>query len=186
MGKRRKQSKKVEKSLAEELHLPEATSTDKARWWKRLLALAVDLLMLWLISQLVMSFLPISRELTAQVGASPTWDAMSKLADTNPQFMRVMTLVFFCVSLVYLVYFTLMQFVFGQTLGMRLNDIVVTEVPGKKRHIWRYLVRNLWIIMWPLSLLVWIVDLMFFAFDANGQRLLEKLSGTIVKEKKKV
>jgi len=81
-------------------------------------------------------------------------------------------LAMFFITIMALLYFTLLQYYFQQTIGMMITKIQVVPDSG----FFRILIRNLFIIpFFPFSLL-WIIEPLYLFF--KGRRLLEKLTNT--------
>ena len=81
------------------------------------------------------------------------------------------------ISLLALLYFVILQYKLGQTVGMMLLNL---HIEPKEIKLWQALVRNLFIIpVFPFFLL-WVLDPVYILFNREGQRFTEKLSNTKV------
>jgi uncharacterized RDD family membrane protein YckC len=93
-------------------------------------------------------------------------------------------------ALVTIVYFAVMEWKFGQSLGKMIFRIyVVAEAGGRGRKpaegitFWQSLLRNLYLVpLFPFYLLI-VIDPVYMFFNTKNQRLSEVLSRSIVVEK---
>jgi len=125
-----------------------------ARWWKRLLAMIVDIVVFNII--------------VAQPfrGLVPTEISLSMSFSAQDYYVA-----FAAVMLFYL-YVMASQYVTGQTVGMMLMRIR-TEPEGR---MWRFFVRNLYMLPVFPFVLLWIFDPLHMFM--TGDRLTERWSGT--------
>ncbi|MBI2129311.1 RDD family protein [Candidatus Woesearchaeota archaeon] len=79
------------------------------------------------------------------------------------------------ISLLALLYFVILQYKLGQTVGMMLLSL---HIEPKEIKLWQALVRNLFIIpVFPFFLL-WMLDPIYLLFNKEGKRFTERLSNT--------
>ncbi len=95
---------------------------------------------------------------------------------SNVSAANVLTIVFFFIFVLGILYFALLEYLIGQTAGKRLLHLKVVDTSGKNPAFWQCLVRN--IILLPLFpfIIFWVVDPLYLLF--TKQRLTEQLSRT--------
>jgi uncharacterized RDD family membrane protein YckC len=175
---------KRSKPIEEELNLP-GSRTVPARLARRFFALVIDLIILWIISSVLSSFIPGMANLREVLPQGVSLAQVQSILTTSPELYRVMLGINIFFSAVFLLYFSLTQFIYGRTAGMHLLGLRV-ETLGKKL-LWRYIVRNLWTLFFMPTLIMalWIIDLGYLAFSRTNQRLLEHWSGTLIKQRER-
>ena len=127
--------------------------------WKRAASLILDFL--------VINFIiipPFSDILTAYAG-----EGFSSLQATIPGQVYAAIV---SIGFVSLLYFSIFQHHFQQTIGMMITNIYVVPKPG----FWKSVTRNLFVLpFFPFNLL-WIIEPFYLYF--RGRRILEKATGT--------
>lgn len=141
-------------------------------FWRRTLAFLLDMALLSItvlapVSTLLEHFVP-----TTTTNIAAAYDALTQNQSTS----TVITVVMLFISLLVVLYFTLCEYLLGQTAGKRLLDLKVETIEGARPTFWRCLVRNL--IFLPIFpfILFWIIDPLYLLF--SKQRLSEQLSRT--------
>ena len=83
------------------------------------------------------------------------------------------------VGLMFFIYFTVLEKVYGQSIGKMLMHIsVVSET--KQLTWWQVIVRNLFVLPFFPFILLWVIDPLMMAFSAENRRLSDILSKTKV------
>ncbi len=95
---------------------------------------------------------------------------------SNVSAANVLTIVFFFVFVLALLYFALLEYLLGQTAGKRLLRLKIVDVSGKQPAFWQCIVRNLVLLPVFPFMIFWVVDPLYLFF--TKQRLTEQLSRT--------
>jgi len=151
--------------------------------WKRILALLLDLF--------IIDFFIISsfRDLISRVTGSSTAREIYRMVDDNTPAIKTLIMAFSIIIILALAYFTLLQYLLGQTLGQMMLDIYVVDSAqpdaGTKEPpmLWQCILRNLFIIPVAPFIFIWAVDPLYMLFTRSDQRLTEWLSNTKVVER---
>ncbi len=156
------------------LHLPHQRSTTiPASLFRRFLAFLLDLLILDLVVAA-----PFRGVFAGIFGEQELTDLMAAMeADPSMSFLAQMILLLLGILL--LLYFMILEFTVGQTLGKRIFRLRV-ENDKKQKQIWQYLVRSLFVIPVFPFILLWVIDPIHMFFSIEGRRWSEKLSRTRV------
>jgi uncharacterized RDD family membrane protein YckC len=143
--------------------------------WKRLFAFILDLLII----DVVAGF-PFRRMLSnvlPQTGFIETYQFLV----TNPSLRTTLFLISLALSFIALLYFSVLEYYTGQTIGKILANITV-ESDTKKLLFWQCIVRNLFLIpVFPLALL-WIIDPIWLFYTKGQKRLSDVFAKTRVVE----
>ncbi|MBD3310458.1 hypothetical protein GF351_04520 [Candidatus Woesearchaeota archaeon] len=142
-----------------------------AMLWKRLFAFIVDFFVLELI--VVLPFRNILTGMMPQQGITATYEFLARNQGTaNIMFM----VTFIMVSLMFL-YFTVLEYGFGQSIGKMLMDIRAESVKGDLK-LWQVLVRNMWIFPVFPFVVLWVVDPAYMIFTKDHTRFSEMITRT--------
>ncbi|MEM4268143.1 MAG: RDD family protein [Candidatus Woesearchaeota archaeon] len=142
-----------------------------ARVWKRIAAFFADFLLLNFFV-----FAPFSGVFLTLIGDSYKDYTFVSSTDIGGN-LFLLALV---VSLPIILYFVLMQYMIGQTVGMLLFNLRLVDSKGKEPGLLRCFGRNiLFLPIFPLVLL-WLADPLFLVF--KGTRLSDYITGTSVIE----
>ena len=152
----------------------------KASVLKRLLAFIVDIIIinltiLWPFRKTMENMLP------KYDSFSQTFDYISKNHDLNGS----LTIIMFCVSLLTILYFYLLEKKLGQTVGKMLFGLYVKSAE-KELKGWQIFARSVFLIPAFPFILLWIIDPIVMLFNRENQRLSEIVSKTKVVEEYKV
>ena len=99
-------------------------------------------------------------------------DAISYL-ETNPQIYLKLIIVTSLMSILTILYFSIMEFYTKQTIGKMLMGIFVVDIENKKSvKFRRYLISNLSM----FSDFIFLLDSIYILFNSDKQRFLEKLT----------
>ncbi len=145
-----------------------------ARLWKRILAFLADLVIIdFLVS-------PLSSLVS---GAMPSQDfsAMQDYFTANPEMSNVMLVLALSIGFVALVYFSVMEYKLGQTIGKMIFGLYVQPL-DKNPRFFQYLIRSLLVIPVVPFIFFLIIDPVYLIYNKE-QRLLERWSGTKTIEK---
>lgn len=143
-----------------------------ASLWKRGVAFVIDLLVL----DLVVMY-PFRKTLTAAPAGSITQTA--EFFEQNPELLNSLYTAVIIIGILSLLYFTIMEYKFHQTLGKMLMNLYVTE----KITFWQALARNLFLLPFLPFILLWVIEPLYIIFTKEHQRLLEILTKTKVMER---
>lgn len=164
------------------LNLPEKrVYVGPATMWKRVLAFMLDLLILDFFVLSVFKGL-MGRLSKGMSGFADTYSMLNN----NPAQAQAIVMLFMLLILFLLVYFVLLQYLTGQTIGFMLFNIRVVSQEGEKKFgkagFWQCVLRNLFFIPAIPFILLWVIDPLYLVFAKKGQRLTEWLSNTKVIE----
>lgn len=160
--------------MAYNLKLPKSREIEmRASFWKRILAFIIDLAAINLII-----ITPFENSLKGLPAMESFGDSYNYLMN-NPSIVSHYTSIFFAISLLSLLYFTLLEWKFGQTIGKMFMKIYVQP---NGITFFKALVRNLFIIPFFPFILLWVIDPILIITSKDGQRLEEKLTSTMVVE----
>ena len=145
--------------------------------WKRIAAFLIDIL---IINFVVL--LPFRKLFENIVPNGYSLSEVYKFLSTSANYSSYISSVAFVMSVLVILYFTMLEKRMGQTIGKMIMKIyIVSETNSLKT--WQALVRNVvFIPIFPFVLL-WVVDPLFMFFTKTNQRLTEILSKTKVIEK---
>lgn len=136
-----------------------STTLRPARWWKRLLAFIADIIILEAtIGRPFRQFMPTELSLNMQLSSQTIATSI-------------------ILPVLFLIYFIACQYLLGQTVGMMLFRMRVVHTDG---GLWRFVVRNLFILPFFPFAILWLLDPLFLAF--TKRRLSEMWSGTMTAE----
>lgn len=155
-----------------QLHLPKQRYIlCPAPIWKRALAFLIDLAIIN-----VVIFSPFQRVLVALVPSASDFSALQATLSADQGLMNLLISIFSIVGILAMLYFVILEYVLGMTLGMRIMRIHVSA--EKPIGFWRCIARNLFFIpLFPFPLL-WIIDPLHLLFSHDNARFLERLTKT--------
>lgn len=160
------------------LNLPkEKTFVGPALVWKRIAAFFIDIVIINLIV-----LLPFKSLFEGIVPKEYTLSEAYRLLSTSTNYTSYINSIAFVISMLVVLYFTMLESRMGQSIGKFIMKIyVVSETNSLKT--WQTLVRNLVFIPIFPFILLWIVEPLFMFFTKTNQRLTEILSKTKVVER---
>ena len=160
------------------LNLPkERAFTGPALLWKRIAAFVIDIAIL----NLIVLF-PFRKLFQNIVPKDYSFSEAYKLLSSSADFTSYISLISFVMSILVILYFSMLEKKMGQSIGKMIMKIYVVGNNNELRT-WQMLARNLvFIPLFPFVLL-WILDPLFMFFTKTSQRLTEILSKTRVVEK---
>lgn len=154
------------------LHLPrERLFLVPAPIWKRVLAFLMDLAIIN-----VVIFSPFQRVIAALVPSASDFSTLQSALSADQGLMNILISIITIVGILAMLYFVILEYALGMTLGMRIMRIHVSS----EKHIgfWRCVARNLFFIpIFPFPLL-WIIDPLHLLFSRDNSRFLERLTKT--------
>lgn len=163
------------------LKLPrQRTFQGPAAVWKRILAFVIDimfidLVLFWPFESMLGDAIPESYKGINGI------KSMQEFFSASPELTRTLTIVTVMMGMLAILYFALMEYKIGQTVGkMMLNIYVVSEKKegNGAMSFWQALLRSIiWLPMFPF-IVFWIIDPLYIFLNRNGQRLLEYMSRT--------
>lgn len=160
------------------LNLPkERTFVGPALVWKRVIAFAIDMLIINLVV-----FFPFKGLFEEILPKNYSFPEAYRLLSGSTDYADFLTSVSFIMSILVIMYFYMMERKMSQTIGKMLMKIYVAS-DNKELKAWQLLARNIvFIPLFPFVLL-WVLDPLFMFFTKTNQRLSEILSKTKVVEK---
>jgi len=99
----------------------------------------------------------------------------------NPELLPIITTISLMISIIALLYFTLLEYKFQQTLGKMIARIYVVS-ENKKLLFWQCLVRNLFLLPFIPFILLWIIDPIYIIFTKENKRFSDMIAKTNVVE----
>ena len=138
---------------------------------KRIIAFILDILILNII--VIMPFSGLLRGMVP----SGDFNEMYKIAAEN---MDSLMLLFFFIGLLALLYFSLLEWKLGQSIGKMLVNVKVVAVDGSSPVFWQCLGRSLFVFPFLPFILLWIIDPISIYLNPRKQRLSEFLTKTMV------
>lgn len=88
----------------------------------------------------------------------------------------LLTILMLFIFTLVLLYFSMLEYIVGQTAGKRMIGIKVEDIYGNRPSFWQCLIRNLVLLPIFPFILFWIIDPLFLLI--SKQRLSEQLSRT--------
>ncbi|MBR9699234.1 RDD family protein [Candidatus Woesearchaeota archaeon] len=154
------------------LNLPkEAMFKGAAPVWKRALAFAIDLLIL----DFVVGF-PLRRVLADAMPQGGFTDSYAYL-QAHPGSVSILTTIMIFFGILALLYFALLEYKLGQTIGKIFMQIKVESLI-KRMSFFSCLIRSLYFLFVFPFMLLWVIDPLFILLNKEGRRLSELLSRT--------
>lgn len=164
------------------LNLPEKREfVGPAMMWKRILAFVLDLF--------ILDFFVLGAFGTVAEKMLGTTDifVLTALAGQDSSMVRGLSMLAMLMVTIALMYFALLQYAAGQTIGGILFNLHVLEQTGEKEFrragFWQCVLRNAFMIPAVPFIFLWVIDPLYLVFTKKGQRLTEWLSNTRVVEK---
>ncbi|PIN87173.1 hypothetical protein COV19_01115 [Candidatus Woesearchaeota archaeon CG10_big_fil_rev_8_21_14_0_10_44_13] len=147
--------------------------------WKRMLAFAIDILLIdmvlfWPFENLFERIMPLDYKSLSDIRS------LAGVFSSSPEMMGTVTLITISMGALAVLYFALMEYKLGQTIGkMLLNIYVISERKDEKTMtLWQALLRSIiWLPAFPF-IIFWIIDPLYALLNQNSQRLLEYASKT--------
>lgn len=138
---------------------------------RRILAFIIDMLILDFII-----FTPFSAVIRKMI---PNMDfaLVSSALQSNRETANLIFLILTFVSFFSLLYFALLEYKLGATIGKKILGLEVVPDKGSMRF-WQTIVRTLFIFPVFPFILFWIIDPLYLAMSGTNQRLLERFSMT--------
>jgi len=160
------------------LNLPKArTFKTPAPIWKRAAAFILDILIL----NLVVLF-PFQKIFNKIIPTDNYQDAYTLLTN-NPGLASTLTTITIIITILFILYFSILEFKFKQTLGkMFMNIYIVSDL--KKLNFWQCLVRNLFLLPFIPFILLWIIDPLYILFSKEQRRFSDIIAKTKVIEER--
>lgn len=142
---------------------------------KRILAFAFDLILISFIiyplESILRSFVPETASYT---------EALALMSD--PANLSLITTVTVAISIIALIYFTVLEYKFSQTIGKTITRLYVVS-DYKKLNFWQCLVRNIFLLPFIPFILLWVIDPLYVFFTKENKRFSDVLAKTKVIEK---
>ena len=143
-----------------------------AQLWRRVAAFVVDLLVIDLF--FVSSFRGFFE------GVVPAgFSASMTFFEANLDLARSLSVVVGLIAFLVLLYFSVLQFRVGQTLGQYFFGVYVKS-EGKVLSFWQCVLSNLTFVPFFPFFILWVVDPLHMFFSVNGQRLMQRFAKVVV------
>lgn len=145
--------------------------------YKRVLAFMIDLFVINI-------FISPFKTAIERVAPGISSGAAFSLNLSESQVSSLQTIMLFA-GLTVLLYFSVMEWKFGETIGKHLLGIRVASLFPSEKHpvpYFNFLVRSLFIIPVFPFILLWVIDPLYMMWNPYNQRLSEYLSKTVVLE----
>jgi len=139
-----------------------------AKLWKRVVAYILDA---FIISFIIVS--PFANQIAPESQAQSLTDVITGLQSSLTKDLFLLS---FIIGLLTLVYWSFLEYRFGQSVGKILLGIEVRSLDKKKLTLLQTITRNIT----KLSTLLLVLDTLYLLFKRQNQRYFEVLSGTIV------
>lgn len=139
--------------------------------WRRTLAFLIDMMLVEIF--LVSPFWALIKKSTAGEGFT---DTMTFLA-AHPNAVVSLNIITLYIALVVMAYFTILEYIMGQTIGMILLRLKAISLHVHS-HWWQFVIRNLFLVpIFPFVLLA-LVEPLYLLWKRGEYRVLEQLSNT--------
>ncbi len=153
-----------------------------AAFWERLLAFVADISFCYLVSiPIIYLWMPVSGIYFNPFNMVMLGHAFETHVDTaffGPMsFIRIFATIFIMLALtgVYLLYFPVLETLFGQTIGKKLMRIRVLKETGNPIHFWDAVIRRL-----SMYFEIILIDGLFALFTEKKQRAFDMVAKTVV------
>ncbi len=147
---------------------------------RRLIAFVLDLL---IIDVVVAS--PFKNKLSSALPRASSISELQNIVQGSQVLIAQISLIILAISVLSLLYFSFMQMILGQTVGMMVLNIYVVKQEKKqilKPGIWQCIIRNMFVIPFFPFFVLWLTEPLFLLFSRERRRLLEVISGTMTVE----
>ncbi len=145
--------------------------------FKRLLAFIIDVLILDIIV-----FSPLKELVYRIVPKDMTYTESSQFLNSNPAMFQSLYVVFIFMFVLMIIYFTIMEFKFHQTIGKMFLGIYIKSSTKLELSFWRVLFSNITFLPVFPVIILWIIDPLYVLF--TNKRFMEKLSNISLIEQK--
>jgi uncharacterized RDD family membrane protein YckC len=164
--------------MKDSIELPIARTVKvRASVFRRIGAVLIDLVFIYSVVSSLVWLIPTTRNLEASIPQNVSFSELQTYYLNNPEIVQWSTIFAIIMSAVLLLYFSIAEFKFGQTIGKNLLDIRVESLKGNVT-LGQSMLRSLWVIIVVPTYLLLVVDLAYMFFNKDHQRLLERLSNT--------
>jgi uncharacterized RDD family membrane protein YckC len=145
-----------------------------ASLFKRFLSFVFDIIIINFF--IVLPFRPL---MTKYLGEGKSFSEMISYVQNTPEVMQKVSTIVFFISILSLLYFTIMEWKFGSTFGQKIMKLKVTS---ENEHVtfWQSLLNNMFILPFFPFFILWIVDPIHMLFNEEGRRFSEKIAKTKV------
>jgi len=158
------------------LNLPkQRIFTGPALIWKRIAAFAID----FFVIEFVLGF-PFQSLIKRIMPTELSYSEAYSFFMNNSYYTKMLTALMIMFSVLAILYFAILEYKLGQTVGKILMNIKV--VGEKKLGFWQCIGRSLFLIPAFPFFLLWVIDPLYLFFGKKGQRLSEVLTKTKVVE----
>ena len=143
-----------------------------AQLWRRVLAFVFDLFVIDVV--FVSSFKGFFE------GVVPSgFSASMNFFESNAGLVQSLTVVVALIALLVLLYFSVLQFRVGQTLGQYFVGVYVKS-EGKVLSFWQCVLSNITFIPFFPFFILWVVDPLHMFFSGKSQRLMQRFAKVVV------
>ena len=141
---------------------------------KRIISLLLDLVIINLVI-----IRPFRGLIVENIGKSTDFSETLSMLNSNPEITSMMTSILFISSLLAIIYFSVLEWKFGQSIGQMIMNLYVQ--PEKNKKDMKYLqclVNNMFVLPFFPVVLLWVIDPIYLFYTGGNQRLSERISGT--------
>jgi len=152
-----------------------------AALWKRAIAYIIDMFIVELI--IMLPFQRHIEKLGALTAGKSLFESYRLISANEQYFSNVlpqMAVVFIAVAVLSVLYWAILEYKTGQTIGKILMNIYAVPTIKDKRTFGMFVIRSIS----KVSTFLLAIDSLYIIFTRRPQRLSEKLSNTIVVEKR--
>lgn len=145
--------------------------------WKRVLAFCIDLIVLDLVAvepfrELLLKIIP------KGAGFMDSYNYLMNNGSASALALSVTV----AVAIIAMLYFILLEYKLGQTLGKMMMNIKVESVGADAKEgirFWQAALRSVWLVpVFPFFPLLWIIDPLYILFTKERRRFSEVISRT--------
>lgn len=146
---------------------------------RRLIAFIIDL---FIIDAVIVG--PFRNILASVIPQTTSISGLKSLIGANNAVMAQIGGIMLAISILTLLYFSLMQSIVSQTVGMMMLNIFVIRAEKKisKPGFWQCIIRNAFILPFFPFFVLWLTEPLFLLFSRSRMRMLEVLSKTATVE----
>ncbi len=140
---------------------------------KRFLAFVLDLMILDFVV-----FFPMKKVLSSLIPQNMALSSSSIILGNNPDLFNKILIIMVYLSLVAVIYFSVLEYKFQQTIGKMILKIYIKS---NKLSFWKFVLSNLTLIPVFPFIILWVVDPLYLFF--KGQRFMEQISNITLVER---
>jgi len=146
---------------------------------RRILAFVLDLLVI----DVVIAG-PFKGKLSSILPEAASFSDVQNVMQSSQLLIAQVSSIIFAISVLSLLYFSVMQTMLSQTVGMMILNIFVIKQDKKiaPPTLWQSIIRNIFVFPFFPFFVLWITEPLFLIFSRSKMRMLEVLSKTVTVE----